>query len=200
MLSPPSARIEPGFRLEIKCTLPNAVPQAKLSWLKNNEEIESSQSIAITKEGSLIIQSAKVQDTGNFSCAAENIVGKRISDPVPVLVRNEKRWSEWSSCTADCLKYRERKCNPKAQDECHGKEVESIECKDGLCEEKIPDQSSSDRIVYYSLIIVSVLCVVMAALFAHSRRQKHEIPDYIVTDNGKFEKLVRHVLTLYLIQ
>lgn len=131
-------------------------------------------------------------DSGNYSCVAENIVGKRISDPVPVVVRSEKRWSEWTLCGSDCRKTRWRNCNARSPDDCQGREVESIECSDGNCELRLQSPSSpsssqerSDRIVYISLIIVSVLCVVLAALFAHSKRKKPEIPDYIVTDNGE---------------
>ncbi|CRL02294.1 CLUMA_CG015370, isoform A [Clunio marinus] len=186
ILSPPSARIEPGSPLEIKCTLPNALPPAVRSWLKNNQKIEQSSSITITQDGSLIIHSAKVQDSGNYSCVAKNIVGKRVSYPVPVIVRSEKRWSEWSSCNSDCLKFRHRNCNSRSPDDCQGKEVETAECRDGSCEEKI-NSDNSDRVIYFSLIIVSVLCVVLAALFAHSKRKKPEIPDYIVTDNEILE-------------
>lgn len=182
-MSPPSARIEPSSPLEIKCALPSATPPAVRSWLKNNQKIEQSSSITITQDGSLIIHSAKVQDSGNYSCVAKNIVGKRVSQLVPVIVRSEKRWSEWSTCNADCLKFRQRNCNSKSPEDCQGKEVETAECRDGSCEEKVAE--SSDRIIYYSLIVVSVMCVVLAALFAHSRRKKPEIPDYIVTDNGK---------------
>jgi netrin receptor unc-5 len=139
-----------------------------------------------------MIHSVKVADSGNYSCVAENIVGKRISDPVPVVVRSEKRWSEWTLCGSDCRKTRWRNCNARSPDDCQGREVESVECSDGNCELRLQTPSSpssqerSDRIVYISLIIVSVLCVVLAALFAHSKRKKPEIPDYIVTDNGEY--------------
>lgn len=188
ILSPPSARIEPGFSLEIKCTLPNATPPAVRTWLKNGQKIEQSSQVTITQDGKLIIHSAKIQDSGNYSCVAKNIVARKTSNPVPVIVRSEKRWSDWSACNADCLKFRHRNCNAKSPDDCHGKEVETAECKDGSCEEKIAE--NSDRIIYFSLIIVSVLCVILAALFAHSKRKKPEIPDYIVTDNGERHKLL----------
>lgn len=182
-MSPPSARIEPGNQLEIKCTLPSATPPAARSWMKNNQKLEASSAVTLTQDGSLIIHSAKVADSGNYSCVAKNLVGKRISNPVPVVVRSEKRWSEWSACNIDCLRYRSRNCNSKSPEDCQGKETEAAECHDGSCEEKASE--GSDRIIYFSLIIVSVLCVVLAALFAHSRRKKPEIPDYIVTDNGE---------------
>lgn len=192
-MSPPSARIEPGNSLEIKCTLPSATPPAVRSWLKNGMKIEQSSAMTITQDGKLIIHSAKVQDSGNYSCVAKNIVARKISNTVPVIVRSEKRWSDWSACNIDCLKFRTRNCNSKSPDDCHGKEVETAECKDGSCEEKIAE--SSDKIIYFSLIVVSLLCVVLAALFAHAKRKKPEIPDYIVTDNGE-----RHKINVFLIK
>lgn len=189
IMSPPSARIEPGNSLEIKCTLPSGNPPAARSWQKNNQKIEPTSAVTMTKEGSLIIHSAKVQDSGNYSCVARNLVGKRVSNLVPVIVRSEKRWSEWSTCNADCERFRQRNCNNKSPEDCQGKEVETVPCRDGACEEV--KSEGFDRIIYFSLIIVSVLCVVLAALFAHSRRKKPEIPDYIVTDNGKRVMVMR---------
>lgn len=61
-LSPLTARIEPGSKLDIKCIPPLAQPEAQISWLKNNEDIPpNTSSVTITKEGSLIINSAKSQ-------------------------------------------------------------------------------------------------------------------------------------------
>lgn len=186
IMAPPSARIEPGYQLELKCTPPDSVPKARLSWQRNGQELSSSSLLTITHDGNLIIHSTKVADSGNYTCQAENIVGKRVSNVVPVVVRSEKRWSEWSMCGVDCRKTRQRNCNARSPDDCQGKEIEAIECTDGDCHENRKQvQTRSDRIVYISLIILSVLCVILAALFAHSKRKKPEIPDYIVTDNGE---------------
>jgi Immunoglobulin I-set domain len=81
IMSPPSARVEPGFSLEIKCTLPSATPPAVRSWLKNGQKVEQSSQVTITNDGKLIIHSAKVQDSGNYSCVAKNIVARKISNP-----------------------------------------------------------------------------------------------------------------------
>jgi TusA-related sulfurtransferase len=63
-----TARIEPGSKLEIKCTPPQAQPEAQTSWLKNNENIPTStSSVTITKEGNLIINSAKSQVRATWS-------------------------------------------------------------------------------------------------------------------------------------
>jgi hypothetical protein len=186
ILSPPSARLEPGYQLELKCSPPDAFPKVRIAWQKNAQDLASSSSITLTDEGNLIIHSVKVSDSGNYTCVAENIVGKRTSDVVPVVVRSEKRWSDWTICGSDCRKTRQRNCNARSPDDCHGKEIETLDCSDGNCQHEKPiPPMSNDRIVYISLITVSVLCVVLAALFAHSKRKKPEIPDYIVTDNGE---------------
>lgn len=159
----------------------------------------------ISDEGTLLIHSVKVSDSGNYTCVAENIVGKKISDPLPVVIRSEKRWSEWTLCGKDCRKTRWRNCKPRSYDECQGKDLETVECNDGSCELKHHSQSAqerSDRIVYFSLIIVSILCVILAVLFAHSKRKKPEIPDYIVTDDGKqiflFRFLDKYIREIFL--
>jgi hypothetical protein len=185
-MSPPSARIEPGYQLELKCTPPDSLPKARITWQKNGEDLgRSSSSITITQDGHLLIHTTKVLDSGNYTCSVENIVGKRVSNVVPVVVRSEKRWSEWTTCGVDCRKTRQRNCNARSPDDCQGKEIEILDCNDGSCQNQKQVQPRSDRIVYISLIILSVLCVILAALFAHSKRKKPEIPDYIVTDNGE---------------
>lgn len=124
-------------------------------------------------------------------------MARRLSDPVLIVVRGDKRWSEWSVCSKDCIMYRRRLCNAKltsmahsnvnVQDDCYGKDIETSECKDGDCEQKVPVVPvSGDRIVYYSLIFVSLLCVVLAILFAQSKKRKRRVPSFISTDGGKF--------------
>lgn len=189
ILSPPSARVEPGNQLEIKCTLPSASPPAARSWMKNSQLLEPSSSLSLTKEGSLIIHSVKVSDSGNYSCVASNIVGQRLSSTVPVVVRSEKRWSEWTTCSSDCVKFRTRNCGSKSPTDCVGKEVETADCIDGMCRAIVnnrnSDHNSSAYLIYIFLIFIIAVCVFAAFVFAHYRKKKPEIPDYIVTDNGK---------------
>ena len=153
--------------------------------------------MTISKDGNLILLASKNQDTANYTCVAENIVARRLSDPVLIVVRGDKKWSDWSICSKDCIKYRRRlTCNTKltslhssvsVQDDCFGKDVETSECKDGDCEHKIPAivPVNNDKIVYYSLIIVSALCVVLAVLFAKSKNYKRRVPSFI-SDGGEF--------------
>lgn len=59
--SPLSARLEPGSKIEIKCTPPSGFPKPKISWMKNNDILMETSSIAFTKEGHLLIHGAKAQ-------------------------------------------------------------------------------------------------------------------------------------------
>lgn len=190
-MSPPSARIEPGNQLEIKCSLPSASPPAARSWMKNNKILEPTSSLTLTEDGSLIIHSIKVTDSGNYSCVATNLAGQRISSAVPVIVRSEKRWSEWTVCSNDCVKFRTRNCGNKSPTDCVGKEVETAICTGGSCKEIANDHNNSDdfmtnaNIIFGLLMCISIIGVIFAILLARMKRKKPEIPDYIVTDNGK---------------
>lgn len=195
-----SARIEPGSKLEIKCTPPHGNPLPQISWLRNNEVITNSPPhVTITKDGNLFLLSSKNQDSANYTCVAENIAARRLSDPALIVVRGDKKWSEWSVCSKDCIKYRRRLCNAKltsmthsnvnVQDDCS--DVGTSECRDGDCQQKEivavvqPTPRSTDKYVYGSLIFLSILCIVLAILFAKSNKRKRRVPSFISTDAGE---------------
>jgi hypothetical protein len=76
------------------------------------------------------------------------------------------------------------------QEDCPGKDIETVDCEGGECQigdVGVGAQPSdySDRIVYFSLIIVCTLCVIFAVLFAHSKSRKRRVPSFITTDDGK---------------
>ena len=55
----------------------------------------------ISNEGSLLINEVRLADSGNYTCIAENVAGKRSSDPAELTVTENKGWSDWTNWT-DC--------------------------------------------------------------------------------------------------
>ena len=57
-------------------------------WLKDNVELNVPQDInfIISSEGSLIINQARLKDTGNYTCGAVNQASRRLSDSASLLV------------------------------------------------------------------------------------------------------------------
>jgi len=51
-------------------------------WLKNGELIDVQRDVnfIVSNEGSLILNQARLTDTGNYTCGAQNLASKRVSD------------------------------------------------------------------------------------------------------------------------
>uniref|UniRef100_A0A182PU43 Netrin receptor UNC5 n=1 Tax=Anopheles epiroticus TaxID=199890 RepID=A0A182PU43_9DIPT len=90
-------RAEAGEKLEIKCIPPKGYPKPQITWLKNNFTVTSSPLLTFTAEGNIVITSLNLQDIGNYTCVAENIAGKRTSDPIELIVYVNGGWSQWSA-------------------------------------------------------------------------------------------------------
>lgn len=168
-----NAHLEPGNTLKLKCTLPNSHPRPRITWQKNGHDLLTT----AAKNDVLIIQSVRVSDSGDYTCTAENIVGKRISDKLKVMVTidgNKRHWTEWTVCGRDCRKTRSRNCNEHSFDSCDGQEVESMECYDGNC------QPFNNRRPI--AIIILLICVIsVASFYAHYKLKKRSSNDYVVT-------------------
>ena len=79
----------------IKVLPPRAIPYLahlefdilRLSWIKDGRKIaEDEDGIIVTTEGHLIIVSARLTDSGNFTCVAENLAGSRRSPPAEIVI------------------------------------------------------------------------------------------------------------------
>jgi len=57
-------------------------------WQKDGEriDVEADINFIISHEGSLIVNQARLSDSGNYSCGAVNIAGRRLSDPATLTV------------------------------------------------------------------------------------------------------------------
>ncbi|XP_055601363.1 uncharacterized protein LOC129750145 isoform X2 [Uranotaenia lowii] len=86
-------RAELGQKVEIPCEPPKGYPKPQITWLKNNFTFNPSApgitqltNVAHQGTGTIVISAVKLQDIGNYTCVAENIAGKRIAEPIELIV------------------------------------------------------------------------------------------------------------------
>ncbi|KAL1514115.1 hypothetical protein ABEB36_003430 [Hypothenemus hampei] len=77
------------------------MPPPRVYWLRGGQMLQSDSSVLVTTEGHLLISEARTQDTGNYTCVAENIAAKRMAPSSQIIVYVNGGWSVWSPYT-DC--------------------------------------------------------------------------------------------------
>ena len=72
----------------MRCHPPKGKPAPAISWLQNDRPINptSDKNFIVTGEGHLIVVAARLSDTNNYTCVAENVASKRFSDPATITV------------------------------------------------------------------------------------------------------------------
>ncbi|CAH0407582.1 unnamed protein product [Chilo suppressalis] len=119
--SPQSQLVKQYAGVTFRCDPPPAAPFAQLYWLKNGSPVVVDDNVQITKEGYLVIKQASLLDMANYTCVAENLVGKRISDPaqLKVIVNGGwTTWSGWSDCYCIGREGREKRGGRKRERSC----------------------------------------------------------------------------------
>ncbi|XP_066155178.1 netrin receptor UNC5B-like isoform X1 [Euwallacea fornicatus] len=97
----PVVKVELGHHTELKCIAPQGMPPPRVYWLRGGQVLQSDSSVLVTTEGHLLISEARTQDTGNYTCVAENIAAKRMAPVSQIVVYVNGGWSAWGPWT-DC--------------------------------------------------------------------------------------------------
>lgn len=78
--------VELGHQVDLKCVPPVGMPPPRVYWLRGGQLLLSDTDVLVTSEGNLLIGQARQQDTGNYTCVAENIAAKRMATTSQIVV------------------------------------------------------------------------------------------------------------------
>ena len=85
---PYSQQVSKGAQVEVRCHPPRGRPTPHVYWLQNGRKVDpaADKNFLVTAEGHLIVVAARLTDSANYSCVAENIASTRTSDPAAITV------------------------------------------------------------------------------------------------------------------
>uniref|UniRef100_A0A673JZ56 Netrin receptor UNC5 n=1 Tax=Sinocyclocheilus rhinocerous TaxID=307959 RepID=A0A673JZ56_9TELE len=165
----------------LHCRPPEGVPMAEVEWLKNEDLVSSlgDDNIDTRADHNLIINEARLSDSGNYTCLASNVVAKRRSATATVVVFVDgvwEEWSEWTMCSAQCERQRWRECNappPRHRGKmCEGEGQSPENCTGGLCTQSM--ENSIDVALYSGLAAAVIAVVVLIVAITLYRKSQSE--------------------------
>ncbi|XP_076661466.1 netrin receptor UNC5C isoform X3 [Halictus rubicundus] len=182
--SPPySVSVEAGQSTELRCLPPVGIPSPRVYWLRNNVPLDiESDTLLVSSEGHLLVGQAKLSHQANYTCVAENIAAKRLSEPVSLTVYVNggwSSWSPWSECHSRCAKggqKRTRTCTNPAPlnggQPCLGPSQQKLDCTN------CPANRQMDVALYVGLTVACVVIgglVVFLAKFLRRKGRDHSL-------------------------
>ncbi|XP_059473091.1 netrin receptor UNC5B isoform X2 [Neocloeon triangulifer] len=138
--APYSQSVELEQQVEFRCLPPEGFPKPNVTWIRNGVILRGQeQGLRISQDGRvLLVLSARLADAANYSCAAENVAGRRVSEPASLTIYVNggwTPWSPWSECSSRCgrgQQSRQRQCTAPAPlnggANCPGNARQKVEC------------------------------------------------------------------------
>ena len=85
---PYNQQVARGQQVQMRCHPPRGRPKPVVYWKRNGRKIDGDKdkNYMITNEGHLILVAARLSDTGNYTCIAENIANLRPSNTAQLTV------------------------------------------------------------------------------------------------------------------
>ncbi|XP_075263838.1 uncharacterized protein LOC142355610 isoform X2 [Convolutriloba macropyga] len=173
---PISQRIKEGETMELKCVPPQGTPTPVVEWYKitqttapEKEAIDENIEKGVFDEGvhaelmtggnrrylmrnnqTFVITPTTIEDSGNFTCVASNVIGHRKSQTVEITIYRNGDWADWSvwskcelfvrdSICGRGTQSRSRTCtNPQPKN--GGNDCEGDRHEEQNCDVKCPDE------------------------------------------------------------
>ncbi len=86
---PYSRQVLLGSQVEMRCHPPKGKPTPTVSWTRNGDPVGGgggNKNLLVTGAGHLIVVKARYADAANYSCVAENVAARRVSQQAQLTV------------------------------------------------------------------------------------------------------------------